>query len=114
MTRATYLEDSYLRECKATVLKVIDMRKIILDQTIFYPGDGELPREEVLKIPGIVKMAKALPPKVHRLRIVEIVSVDKQANGGTHVRNLKEVGRIRLIEIEDKSRLHKCVHFALE
>lgn len=235
LTRALYLEDSYLRECEATVIKVIEGRKVVLDQTIFYPGGGgqlhdtgklirggkifnvihvskvgdeilhevdmdslvagdmvrcmvdwdrryklmrshtaahvfaslvcnetgalvtgnqieedkvrfdfsleqmdreiimrcveksnelfrqdipvtwyELPREEAVKIPGLVKMAKALPPEIPKLRIVEIVGVDRQADGGTHVRSLREVGRIRLIKIESKGRLHKRVYFAVE
>ena len=53
-----------------------------------------LPREEALKIPGVIKMAKALPPNIPYLRIVEIVGLDKQADGGTHVRKLGEIGQI--------------------
>jgi len=49
----------------------------------------ELPRDEALKIPGVVKMAEAFPPNIPFLRIVEIVDIDKQADGGTHVRNLR-------------------------
>ena len=43
----------------------------------------ELPREETLKIPGVVKMAEAFPPDLQNLRIVEVVDVDRQADGGT-------------------------------
>lgn len=235
MTKALYLEDSYLRECDATVVKVTNGRYIVLDQTVFYPKGGgqpwdtgkiirgddvfnviyvgkfggeishevdkeglrvgdkvhciidwdrrykfmrshtaahvfaslicnetgalvtgnqieedkvrfdfslerldrelimryvekanelfkkdipviwyELPREEALKIPGIIKMAEALPPDVPLLRIVEIVGVDKQADGGTHVRNLREVGQIRLLKLESKGKLNKRVYFTLE
>ena len=74
----------------------------------------ELPREEALKIPGVIKMAEALPPNIPKLRIVEIVGVDKQADGGTHVRNLREVGQIKLLKIESKGRRHKRVYFAIE
>jgi len=235
LTRALYLEDSYLKECDATVVKVTDGRYIVLDQTIFYPRGGgqphdtgkimregevfnviyvtkidgeishevdreglrvgdkvrcvidwdrryrlmrshtashvfaslvcnetgalvtgnqieedkvrfdfslerldreiiikcmekanelfkrdievkwyELPREEALKIPGVVKMAEAFPPNIPMLRIVEVVGVDKQADGGTHVRNLREVGQIRLLKFESKGRLNKRVYFTLE
>lgn len=235
LTKALYLEDSYLRECDATVVKVTDGRYIVLDQTVFYPKGGgqpwdtgkiirgdevfnviyvgkfggeishevdreglrvgdrvhcvidwdrrykfmrshtaahvfaslicnetgalvtgnqieedkvrfdfslerldrdlimkyvekanelfkrdipvvwyELPREEALKIPGIIKMAEAFPPEVPSLRIVEIVGVDKQADGGTHVRNLREVGQIRLLKLESKGKLNKRVYFTLE
>ena len=72
-----------------------------------------LPREEALKIPGIIKMAEALPPDVPFLRIVEIVGVDKQANGGTHVKNLKEVGQIEFLEAQNKGKHNRRVYFAL-
>jgi misacylated tRNA(Ala) deacylase len=234
MTRALYLEDSYLRECDATVASVKDGKYVVLNQTIFYPKGGgqpwdtgkiekengtynvvyvgkfsgeishevdrtglkegdkvhcvldwdrryklmrshtaahvfasllcvgtgalvtgnqleedkirfdfslekfdpeilkqyldranelfrkdvpvkwyELPREEALKIPGVVKMAEAFPPDIPRLRIVEVVGVDKQADGGTHVRNLKEVGQIKVLKTENKGKQNRRVYFTL-
>ena len=47
-----------------------------------------------MKIPGVVKLAGALPPSISILRIVDIAGIDV-ADDGTHVRNLSEVGRIR-------------------
>jgi len=235
MTRALYLEDSYLKECDATVVSVTDGKYIVLDKTIFYPKGGgqpwdtgkilkenesykvvyvgkfsgevshevdrpglymgdrvhcildwdrryklmrshtashvfasllctgtgalitgnqidldktrfdfdlenfdrsilekyideanrlfkrdisiriyELPREEALKVPGIIKMAEAFPPDIPSLRIVEIIGVDKQADGGTHVRNLKEVGRIKFVKAENKGRNNRRVYFSVE
>ncbi len=73
----------------------------------------ELPRDEALKIPRVVKMAEAFPPNIPLLRIVEIVGIDKQADGGTHVRNLKEVGQIRVIKTENKGKLNRRVYFQL-
>jgi misacylated tRNA(Ala) deacylase len=73
----------------------------------------ELPRNEALKIPGVVKMAEAFPPNIPFLRIVEIVDIDKQADGGTHVRNLKEVGQIRVIKTENKGKQNRRVYFQL-
>jgi misacylated tRNA(Ala) deacylase len=72
-----------------------------------------LPRDEVMKIPGIVKMAEAFPPDLPVLRIVEIVGVDKQADGGTHVRNLREVGKIELIKTENKGKNNRRIYFKL-
>ncbi len=235
MAKALYLEDSYLKECDATVTSVTDGKYVVLDQTIFYPKGGgqpcdlgeissegktyrvvyvgkfsgetsheveppclkqgdrvhcvldwarryrlmrshtaahvfisllcsgtgalvtgneldvdkirfdfslekfdrevlekyvdeanklfvkdiavksyELPREEALKIPGVVKMAEAFPPNLPSLRIVEIVGVDRQADGGTHVRNLKEVGQIKLLKAENKGKNNRRIYFALE
>jgi misacylated tRNA(Ala) deacylase len=73
----------------------------------------ELAREEALKIPGVVKMAEAFPPDIPRLRIVEVVGVDKQADGGTHVHNLREVGQIALLKVENKGKHNRRVYFNL-
>jgi len=73
----------------------------------------ELPREEALKIPGVVKMAEAFPPDIPRLRIVELVDLDKQADGGTHVNNLKEVGQIKLLKTENKGKNNRRIYFSL-
>ena len=73
----------------------------------------ELPREEAMKISGIVKMASAFPPDLPVLRIVEITGVDKQADGGTHVRNLKEIGKIELIKTENKGKNNRRIYFKL-
>lgn len=234
MTRALYLEDSYLKECEAVVASVKDGKFVVLDQTVFYPKGGgqpcdtgkiirgnevfnvvyvgkfsgeishevdrvglkqgesvrcvldwdrryrlmrshtaahlfasllcngtgalvtgnqletdkirfdfsleqfdpsvlqeyvdktnqllsgdvpvksyELPREEALKIPGVVKMAEAFPPDIPRLRIVELVDLDKQADGGTHVRNLNEVGQIKLLKTENKGKNNRRIYFTL-
>jgi misacylated tRNA(Ala) deacylase len=73
----------------------------------------ELPKEEALKIPGVVKMAEAFPPDIPRLRIVELVDLDKQADGGTHVKNLREVGQIKLLKTENKGKNNRRIYFAL-
>ena len=235
MTRALYLDDSYLRECDATVVSVKDGKYVVLDQTVFYPKGGgqpwdtgkmirdhetfnvvyvgkfsgeishevdhaglkegdkvhlaldwerryklmrshtaahifasllcngtgalvtgnqleedkirfdfnlekfdpeilteyieranelfrkdipvkwyELPREEALRIPGLIKMAEAFPPDIPRLRVVEVVSIDKQADGGTHVKNLKEVGGINVLKTENKGKQNRRVYFTLQ
>jgi misacylated tRNA(Ala) deacylase len=235
MTKALYLDDSYLRECDATVVSVTEGKSVVLDQTIFYPkGGGQpsdtgtivrggvvfnvvdvgrhageiahevdplglreqdrircvlnwprryrlmqshtaahvfasllcrdtgalitgnqlaedkirfdfslenydrailerylsqtnqllgkdipvmwytLPRAQAMQIPGVVKMAAAFPPDLPSLRIVEITGVDKQADGGTHVRNLKEVGPIRVLKTENKGKNNRRVYFAFE
>jgi misacylated tRNA(Ala) deacylase len=234
MVQATYLEDSYLQRCEATVLSVTNEKYVVLDQTIFYPKGGgqpfdtgkitregeifqvvyvgkfsgtishevdksglnagdkincsldwerryklmrshtashvfasllcagtgalitgnqigvektrfdfnletfdrqilkqyindanklflkdipvrwyNLPRDDAMKIPGLVKMAAAFPPDLPSLRIVEIVGVDRQADGGTHVRNLREIGQIKLLKAENKGKNNRRVYFTL-
>lgn len=72
-----------------------------------------LPREEALKIRGIVKLAERAPPNLKELRIVEIPGVDIQADGGPHVKNTSEIGRIALLKVENKGKNRKRVYYKL-
>jgi len=72
-----------------------------------------LPREEALKIPGIVKLASRAPPDVKELRIVEIPGIDIQADGGPHVKNTSEIGEIKLLKVANKGRQRKRVYFTV-
>lgn len=73
-----------------------------------------LPREEAMKIPGIVKLANALPPNIRVLRIVEIPGADIQADGGTHVKNTSEIGKIEILKLENKGAANRRIYFALK
>jgi misacylated tRNA(Ala) deacylase len=73
-----------------------------------------LPREEALKIPGIVKLADRLPPGEPEIRIVEIPGVDVQADGGPHVRNTSEVGRMVVKGLESKGARKKRIYYTVE
>lgn len=73
-----------------------------------------LPREEAMKIPDVVKLAGALPPEVEKLRIVEIEGVDKQADGGCHVKNLKEIGKIDILKAENKGKNNRRVYYTVK
>lgn len=70
-------------------------------------------REEAMKIPGIVKLAGALPPDIMILRIVEIPGVDIQADGGTHVKSLSEVGKITILRLDNKGKANRRIYFTL-
>lgn len=73
-----------------------------------------LPREEAFKIPGIVKLAKALPPNVMILRIVTIGDLDIEADGGTHVKDIKEIGKIVFLSVDNKGKDKRRMYFSLE
>jgi len=73
----------------------------------------ELPREEAMKIPGVIIMAHAFPPNLATLRIVEIKGVDREADGGTHVKNLQEIGKVELIKTENKGKNNRRIYFKL-
>ncbi|MEV5824869.1 alanyl-tRNA editing protein [Spirillospora sp. NPDC052242] len=64
-----------------------------------------LPRAEAFAIPDIVRTATNLvPPEVQDVRIVDIVGLDTQADGGTHVASTKQIGRITVAKVENKGR----------
>ncbi|MCC6021212.1 MAG: alanyl-tRNA editing protein [Thermoproteaceae archaeon] len=73
-----------------------------------------LPREEALRIPGVVKLAERLPPGVPALRIVEIPGVDAQADGGPHVRNTREIGEVEIVRIESRGKNRKRLYFTVK
>jgi misacylated tRNA(Ala) deacylase len=68
-------------------------------------------REEALKIPDMVKLANKMPPDVETLRIVEIEGIDTQADGGCHVNELREIGKIEIIKVENKGKNNRRVHY---
>jgi misacylated tRNA(Ala) deacylase len=75
----------------------------------------ELPREEALKDPDLIRtQVNLIPEHVERVRIVEIEGIDAQADGGTHVANTREVGRLRIKDHKSKGRQNKRVEFVLE
>lgn len=61
-----------------------------------------------------LRLAKGLPPNITNIRIVEIVGFDAQPDGGTHVHNTKEVGRIVFQKSENKGKNNRRVYFSLE
>ncbi|GAA3245113.1 alanyl-tRNA editing protein [Nonomuraea helvata] len=64
-----------------------------------------LPRKEAFEIPDIIRTATNLVPEsVQDVRIVDIVGLDTQADGGTHVASTKQIGRIKVAKIESKGR----------
>jgi misacylated tRNA(Ala) deacylase len=64
-----------------------------------------LPRAEAFEIPDIVRTATNLvPPEVQDVRIVDIVGLDTQADGGTHVASTRQIGRISVAKVENKGR----------
>jgi misacylated tRNA(Ala) deacylase len=64
-----------------------------------------LPRAEAFAIPDIVRTATNLVPEdVEEVRIVDIVGLDTQADGGTHVASTRQIGHLKVAKIENKGR----------
>jgi misacylated tRNA(Ala) deacylase len=69
-----------------------------------------LPRETAVMDEDLIRTKVSLiPESVGEIRVVEIVGLDKQADGGTHVRTTGEVGRIRVTKLENKGKGNKRV-----
>jgi misacylated tRNA(Ala) deacylase len=86
-------------------------------QSGIYVESDFKPREEVAKEPGMTKLAKGiehLPSSVKILRILKIGDIDVQADGGTHVRNTKEIGNIEFIDFVNKGKKNRRIYFKLD
>jgi len=74
-----------------------------------------LPREEAFRIPDLIRTKiNLLPEHIQEVRVVEIAGLDLQADGGTHVANTSEVGRLRIADYKSKGRINKRLVVALE
>ena len=70
-----------------------------------------LPREEALQIPDLIRTkVNLIPSSVKQIRTVEIVGLDLQADGGTHVKNTEEVGTIKIIDYKSKGAINKRIY----
>lgn len=73
-----------------------------------------LPREEAMKLERFTLLSKEWPHDFKDLRIVEIGDIDTQADGGTHVSNTMEIGKIVLKKIENKGKNNRRIEYLLE
>ncbi len=73
-----------------------------------------LPRAEAFQIPDLIRTKiNLLPPDIAEVRTVEIVGLDLQADGGTHVANTQEIGRIRIPDYKSKGAINKRFYIEL-
>jgi misacylated tRNA(Ala) deacylase len=74
-----------------------------------------LPREEAFQIPDLIRTKiNLLPEGITEVRTVELVGLDLQADGGTHVANTHEVGRMRIVDYKSKGKINKRIYVELE
>jgi misacylated tRNA(Ala) deacylase len=74
-----------------------------------------LPRDEAFKIPDLIRTKiNLLPEGIPEVRTVEIVGLDLQADGGTHVANTREVGRIRVTDYKSKGGINKRIYIEMD
>ena len=69
-----------------------------------------LPREEAFAIPDLIRTKiNLLPEGISEVRTIEIVGLDLQADGGTHVARTSEIGRVNVTGYESKGRINKRI-----
>jgi misacylated tRNA(Ala) deacylase len=74
-----------------------------------------LPREQAFQIPDLIRTKiNLLPEGIQQVRVVEIIGLDLQADGGTHVHNTAEVGSIRVVDYKSKGKINKRIYIAVE
>jgi len=73
-----------------------------------------LPRGEALALPDIIRTQTSLiPADEQEIRIVDIVGLDQQADGGTHVASTRQIGRISVLKVESKGKANRRVRVRL-
>ena len=73
-------------------------------EVTFLPRDTAVLDEDLIRT-----KVNLIPDTVKEIRVVDIVGLDKQADGGTHVRSTAEVGRIRVVKTESKGKGNKRI-----
>jgi misacylated tRNA(Ala) deacylase len=75
---------------------------------------GFIPRAEALADPDLIRTkVNLIPESVDPIRVIEIEGLDKQADGGTHVRSTAEVGHVRVAKTENKGKAFKRMRIEL-
>ena len=74
-----------------------------------------LPRAEALADPDLIRTkVNLIPESVDPIRVIDIEGIDKQADGGTHVRSTAEVGHVRVVKTESKGSANKRIRIQLD
>ena len=86
--------------------------KIALDAPVIFRWISD---DELTANPGLIKTMSVKPPMgTGRVRLVEIVGLDLQPCGGTHVARTSEIGAVRVTDIEKKGKHNRRVRIAVE
>jgi misacylated tRNA(Ala) deacylase len=73
-----------------------------------------LPREDALALPDIIRtQSNLIPADEKEIRIVDIVGLDVQADGGTHVASTAQIGKVQVLKVESKGKANRRVRVRL-
>jgi misacylated tRNA(Ala) deacylase len=90
-------------------------RKLNEELTKGYPTEIiYMARDEALKDPDLIRTKVNLIPEwVEEIRVIDIVGLDRQADGGTHVASTLEVGEVKVVKTESKGKANKRMRIEL-
>ena len=75
---------------------------------------GFIPREEALKIPGLIRTkVNLLPETIKIFRTIDIEGLDIQSDGGTHLNSTKEVGKVVVTGHQSKGKINKRIRIEI-
>jgi len=101
------LQGKLVKEIEETINKEIKSNRDIRIKVF--------PREEAFKIPDLIRTKiNLLPEGIKEVRTIEIVGLDLQADGGTHVANTSEIGTVRVVDYKSKGKINKRIYIELE
>jgi misacylated tRNA(Ala) deacylase len=102
-----HMTADFARRMEELINREVDAARPVETQT--------LSRDEAFKIPDLIRTKiNLLPDAIQEIRTVEIVGLDLQADGGIHVANTREVGRIRVVKHESKGRINKRLRIEVD
>jgi misacylated tRNA(Ala) deacylase len=101
------MSQEFARAVEARVNEVV--RENLPVQVLF------MPRTEADRDPSLIRLkANLIPRSIDPLRVIDIVGLDRQADGGTHVAATGEIGDVRVVKAESKGRANKRIRIALD
>jgi misacylated tRNA(Ala) deacylase len=101
------LERSLVTEIESAVNREIEAAREVSIRIV--------PRAEAFQIPDLIRTKiNLLPAGIQEVRTVEILGLDLQADGGTHVKNTAEIGRVRVADYKSKGAINKRIYLELE
>ena len=107
------VDSSFENLTREIVSEIIDGSNEVIEKDLKVKA-YYLSKEEFMNAPELMRVNPKLYDKYDKIRVVEIENFDAQADGGTHVRSLKEIGKIVLEKYESKGKRNKRIYVRVE
>ena len=90
-----------------TTLEALVNAEVVADRQV---AVRVLARDDALALPDIIRtQSNLIPPDEKEIRIVDIVGLDVQADGGTHVASTAQIGKVVVVKVESKGKANRRV-----